>query len=64
MYINAYKKYQVKYSCLSKYLAVDGTLKEIKKETSNKEKAYSELYEKIEYNIELERKISEELKDE
>ena len=39
-------------------------LKEIKKETSNKEKAYSELYEKIEYIIELERKISEELKDE
>ncbi|MBQ9781789.1 MAG: hypothetical protein IJW26_01230 [Clostridia bacterium] len=32
MYINAYKKYQVKYSCFSKYLGVDGTLKEIKKE--------------------------------
>ncbi len=32
MYINAYKKYQVKYSCLCKFLDDDGTLKEIKKE--------------------------------
>ncbi len=32
MYLNAYKKYQVKYSCLCKFLDNDGTLKEIRKE--------------------------------